>query len=78
MQGGFETRPYKIARRVVVYRGRRIASPVAANEGEAMPRPYIIFQRPHTSEHLKALLTDRGVRWILSMGPCYLLNRSED
>ena len=42
MQGGFETRPYKIARRVVVCRGDALRRPVAANEGEAVPRPYRI------------------------------------
>src|SRR5438270_9166078 len=42
MQGGFETRPYKVARRGVVCRGDALRRPVAANEGEAVPRPHRI------------------------------------
>src|SRR5437763_10645944 len=42
MQGGFETRPYKIARRGVVCRVDALRHAVAANEGEAVPRPYRI------------------------------------
>ena len=42
MQGGFETRPYKVARRGVGCRGDASRRRVAANEGEAVPRPYKI------------------------------------
>src|SRR5438270_2578276 len=84
MQGGFETRPYKVARRGVVCRGDALRRPVAANEGEAVPRPYRIAHatlilvgagfKPALAQQTRRIgITVRSrshVRWFVMYGVC--------